>query len=124
MWVMGLVLAGLAGGTVQLMAGEGHAQHAPPSAQEAPAGDDAVKPYPLDTCLVSGEKLGEMGEAFVMVHKGQEIKFCCKGCVKDFKKDPEKFLTKLTTESAGQEAQPGAGKPEHKKHDEHAGHAH
>ena len=36
----------------------------------------------------SGEKLGEMGEPFVFVHEGREIKLCCKDCQKDFKKDP------------------------------------
>jgi hypothetical protein len=56
------------------------------------------KPYPLDTCLVSGEKLGGMGEPFVFVHEGQEIKLCCKGCQKDFKKEPAKFMKKLETE--------------------------
>ena len=53
------------------------------------------KPYPLDTCSVSGEKLGEMGKPYVMEYKGREIKFCCKSCVKDFNKDPEKFVKKL-----------------------------
>ena len=54
-----------------------------------------VKPYPLTTCVVSGEKLGGMGEAYVFTHKGQEIKLCCKGCLKTFNKDPEKFLKKI-----------------------------
>jgi hypothetical protein len=53
------------------------------------------KPYPLDKCIVSDEKLGEMGEPFVFVHEGQEIKLCCKPCQKDFKKDPAKYLKKL-----------------------------
>ena len=36
-----------------------------------------------------------MGEPFRLVYKGQEIKFCCKGCDKDFQKDPEKYLSKI-----------------------------
>lgn len=56
---------------------------------------DAAKPYPLDTCIVSGEKLGEMGKPFVFTHEGQEIKLCCKSCQKDFKKEPAKYLKKL-----------------------------
>ena len=55
----------------------------------------AAKPYLLDVCLVSGEKLGSMGAPVVYVHEGQEIKFCCKSCLPDFKKEPAKFLTKL-----------------------------
>lgn len=54
-----------------------------------------VKPYPLDTCIVSDEKLGEMGKPVVFVYKGQEIKLCCKHCRKDFDKDPAKYLKKL-----------------------------
>ena len=38
------------------------------------------KPYPLETCLVSGEKLGEMGEPYEIVYEGRQIKFCCKKC--------------------------------------------
>ena len=53
------------------------------------------KPYLLDTCLVSDEKLGSMGKPYVVVHEGQEIKLCCKGCEKDFKKEPAKYLKKL-----------------------------
>ena len=55
----------------------------------------SVKPYPLKTCIVSGEKLGEMGEPVVFVHEGQEIKLCCKNCRKDFDKEPAKYLAKL-----------------------------
>ena len=55
----------------------------------------SVKPYPLKTCIVSGEKLGEMGEPVVFVHEGQEIKLCCKNCRKDFDKEPDKYLSKL-----------------------------
>jgi hypothetical protein len=56
---------------------------------------DKVAPYPLDKCIVSDEKLGEMGKPFAFVHAGQEIKLCCKPCQKDFTKDPAKYLKKL-----------------------------
>lgn len=55
----------------------------------------AAKPYPLEVCVVSGEKLGSMGKPFVFVHQGQEIKLCCDGCKPDFEKEPAKFLAKL-----------------------------
>lgn len=60
---------------------------------------EAPKPYPLDKCIVSDEKLGEMGKPFVFTYEGQEIKLCCKSCQKDFKKAPAKYLKKL--EGAG-----------------------
>ncbi len=65
-------------------------------AADQPAAD-APKPkaYPLDTCLVTGEKLDAMGGAAVLVKDGQEFKFCCKGCFKDFNKDPAKYQKKL-----------------------------
>lgn len=55
----------------------------------------SAKPYPMDTCLVSGEKLGSMGTPPEIVHEGQQIKFCCKSCIPDFEKDPAKFLAKM-----------------------------
>jgi hypothetical protein len=58
-----------------------------------------VKPYKAETCLVSGEKLGEMGEPYVLIRKGQEVKLCCKGCLKDFNKDQATYLKKLETAS-------------------------
>ena len=52
--------------------------------------------YPLKTCVVTGEKLdGEMGPAIDYVYKGRLIRFCCKGCIKKFEKDPEPYLKKL-----------------------------
>jgi YHS domain-containing protein len=54
-----------------------------------------LKPYTLKTCIVSGDKLGEMGEPYVYEYEGREIKFCCKGCVKDFKKAPAKYVKKI-----------------------------
>ncbi len=53
---------------------------------------EKLKPYTLKTCIVSGDKLGEMGEPFVYHYKNREIKFCCKGCLKDFNKDPKKYI--------------------------------
>ena len=60
---------------------------------------EKAKPYPLEKCIVSDEKLGEMGKPYVFTHEGQEIKLCCKSCQKDFNKEPAKYLKKL--ESAG-----------------------
>ncbi len=57
--------------------------------------DSKLKPYTLKTCIVSGDKLGEMGEPFVYKYKDREIKFCCKGCLKDFNKEPAKYVKKI-----------------------------
>jgi len=57
--------------------------------------DSKAKPYPLDKCVVSDEKLGEMGKPYVFKHEGREVQLCCKDCLKDFKKDPAKYMKKL-----------------------------
>jgi YHS domain-containing protein len=62
--------------------------------------DPKLKPYTLKICVVSGEKLGEMGDAYVYKYKDREIKFCCKDCVKDFNKNPAKYLKKIEAEEA------------------------
>jgi YHS domain-containing protein len=64
--------------------------NAPASGTNAP-----VKPYPFNYCLISGDKLGEMGKPITTNYLGQQIKFCCPGCVKDFKKDPDAYIKKL-----------------------------
>ncbi len=68
-------------------------------ASAAPAESNAnpkPKPYTLKTCIVSGEKLdGDMGKPHVFTYEKREIKLCCKGCLKDFNKEPAKYLKKL-----------------------------
>jgi len=54
-----------------------------------------LKPYTLKTCPVSGDKLGEMGDGYTFSYKDREIKLCCKDCLKDFNKNPAKFVKKI-----------------------------
>ncbi|OAM88830.1 hypothetical protein OH491_09735 [Termitidicoccus mucosus] len=56
--------------------------------------------YPLDTCVVRGGKLGEMGKPYAHIHKAEgqpdrTVYFCCKGCLPAFEKDPAGYLKKL-----------------------------
>ncbi len=51
--------------------------------------------YPLKTCLVSGNELGSMGKSITKVYQDQEIKLCCKPCIKKFDANPAKYLGKL-----------------------------
>jgi len=61
----------------------------------------SIKPDLLKTCPVSGEKLGgDMGEPYFMVYQGQQVKFCCPMCKKDFDKDPAKFIAKIRAADA------------------------
>ncbi len=63
-------------------------------AAEAPAASTPPA-YPLKVCVVSGESLGTMGKPFVHTYEGREVQFCCKSCLKDFNKDPQKFIKKI-----------------------------
>ena len=80
---------------------------APFAALKAEPAPSTVSPalkaaYPLTTCVVSDEALegGGMGGPIDYIHKeaGQPdrlVRFCCSDCVKDFKKDPAKYLAKI-----------------------------
>ena len=70
-----------------------------PQASPGSAAKPVAKPYPLKTCLVTGEKLGgDMGDPLAFTYEGQEIKLCCKGCKKAFDKEPAKYIKKLAEE--------------------------
>ena len=70
----------------------------------APAAGDAQfsgEAYPLETCPVSGEKLGK--DATVVVLEGMkdkkldgtQVRFCCAKCAASFKAEPEKYVGKM-----------------------------
>lgn len=51
--------------------------------------------YPFDTCLVSGEALGEMGDPHEVVIDNHLVRLCCERCEKKLRADPSGYLTKL-----------------------------
>jgi len=42
-------------------------------------------------CPVSGEEVGKMGDVVKKEYNGKIYNMCCKMCLKDFDKDPEKY---------------------------------
>ena len=56
-----------------------------------------IPSYPIKTCLVSGDALGGMGETVDALYGDRLVRFCCKGCVKSFNKNPAQYLPKLET---------------------------
>ena len=104
----------------------GHDHAAPPAskataAPPAPAQDNAavvqaqLPTYPLQTCVVSGDKLGGMGNPVDYVHEGRLVRFCCSGCIATFKRDPAKYLKMIDDAAAKAKAggaSTGAPKPE------------
>lgn len=75
-------------------------------AAEADDQQSQATPYPFDTCLIAGTALDSMGGPYVHVHDGQELKFCCKGCLPAFKKDVDKHMQRVR---AAVDEKPGAG---------------
>jgi YHS domain-containing protein len=60
-------------------------------AEDAPPA--VVKPYPLDNCVVSNDKIDP--QVPPLIYNGQEYRFCCRGCIKKFNRDPEKYAARL-----------------------------
>ena len=65
---------------------------------------EAVTPDAVEVgnkiCPVSKEKVGEMGEVVKHEYNGKIYNFCCKMCLKDFQKDPEKYSKIAEDEAA------------------------
>lgn len=55
--------------------------------------------YPLAKCVVSDEPLGEMGKPVKVTHDGADVYLCCKSCIKDFNKEPAKYVEKVKSAS-------------------------
>jgi len=81
-----------------------------PTAPDAAWLAKAQADYPLTTCIVSGDKLdGDMGAPLDYVYKqdgksDRLVRFCCKNCVKDFQKDPAKYLKMIDDAAAKKQA--------------------
>ncbi len=59
--------------------------------------------YPVDTCVVTGKKLGEHGAPVDYLYKGRLVRFCCAGCISSFEKEPAKYLAKLDEAAKGKD---------------------
>jgi YHS domain-containing protein len=92
------------------------------SAGAAEGANGKPKPYPLTTCIVSGEKIdGDMGAPYVFTYQGREIKLCCKDCKKKFDKEPATYLKKL---DEGEKAKANPGSAPSQGHEGHSAHQH
>ncbi len=57
--------------------------------------EEQTKNYPLTTCVISGEKLGTMGDPIDRVYANRLVRFCCAPCVTEFESDPAKYFRQI-----------------------------
>ena len=106
---IGLVAAVAFTGAVSAHEGHNHedmakapaGQLVPITEKDAAWAAKAKAEYPTNMCVVSGDKLGaDMGKPIDYIYRQEGktdrlITFCCKDCVKDFNKEPAKYLKLL-----------------------------
>lgn len=59
------------------------------------AADEQRAAYPLDECLVLGNRLGSMGEPAEVILAGRLVRMCCPPCEKKLRAEPAKFIARL-----------------------------
>ena len=80
-------------GAVVLAARDQNGPGAPPALVATPPASETL-PSPVNRfCAV--ERENEVDARITLVHEGRTIGFCCKDCLKDFRKDPQKYLAGL-----------------------------
>lgn len=95
------------------MAQHGHGSHQRPHVHpDKPAAVEPAQksrservgdPYPLETCPVTGMKLGSMGKPVVKIYDGREIRFCCGGCPEKFEADRAGYEKQIDRKIADQQ---------------------
>ena len=59
---------------------------------QKPAQSQSGKQATNTVCPVSGDKVGSIGKPVYIEYQGKKVALCCKDCVKDFHRDPAKFV--------------------------------
>ncbi len=57
-------------------------------------------------CPVTGEKIDKESEV-TYEYKGKVYSFCCRACIIEFRKDPEKYIEKMNTAGEGTDEKAG-----------------
>ena len=77
-------------------AGSAAAKAASPEGLAGLSAEDRALAEKQRICPVSGEPLGSMGKPYKITVKGQTVFLCCDGCEAEIKKDPDKYLQKIS----------------------------
>ena len=88
--LLACVFAGLLGATT-LIAAETKKKSATTTPTTKPSTAAKDGPPVNKFCAVEGED-NKVDPAVFTIYKDKKIGFCCKGCIKDFNKDPEKYI--------------------------------
>lgn len=64
--------------------------------------------YPIDYCVVSGEKLGSMGDVIKVEVEGHTVMLCCQMCKSKLLDAPEGYLAILDAAATGEAQAPEA----------------
>lgn len=68
---------------------------------------ELAKTYPTQMCIVSGERLGSMGDPVNVMYGYRLVRFCCKGCIRAYKKDPAAWVAKIYSKEAAEKTSGG-----------------
>jgi len=63
---------------------------------------ELAKTYPTQMCVVSGERLGSMGNPVDVMYGHRLVRFCCKGCIRAYKKDPARWVAQVYSKKAAE----------------------
>ena len=63
----------------------------------------------------------DIDPAVTTTYKGKTVAFCCESCIKDFKKDPEKYMKQIAADNKKAEEEKKAGKDKGKSEGKPAG---
>src|SRR6185369_4300248 len=91
-----------------LLAGVAAFAHDEKKSDKPVASAEAKAAYPLKVCVVSDDKIDEANSMggpvdYFYKEKGKPdrlVIFCCKDCIKDFEKEPAKYLAKIDEAAA------------------------
>jgi YHS domain-containing protein len=75
---------------------------------DKPAKKEDAKAKPINAkCPVEHE---DIDPEITTTYKGKTVAFCCESCIKDFKKDPEKYMKQIAADNKKAEEEKKAGK--------------
>ncbi len=69
-------------------------------AEGAPANAKTAVAVGNGLCPVTGEKIDKKSDV-TYEYKGKVYRFCCRACIAEFKKDPEKYIEKMKKSGSG-----------------------